>query len=775
LPWLCLSNYFEIEKNSLQKEIFIFLNELFFFHFNWTIGKTNPLNYPHMDKSIVIGLLQNTAILLAFSMLYENMWMKKEDTRKFSKKVLTGLVLGAIGIVIMYTPWQLSPGIVFDTRSVMLSISGLFFGAVPTSIAMIFTGTLRVIQGGGGMWMGLAVIISAGTIGILWRQLRPEWKQKNYKIELLSLGFVVHLVMALSTMLLPEGRMLVTLKAIALPLLFIYTPATLLLGLLMVKQANNWKNRLAKEKLRESERRFNQLLESGNILTVILDRNGNINFCNNYLLEITQYEYHELKGQNWFETFIPVDSREKLKSIFDKILINKETTRNFESPIIAKNGEIRYISWFSISLRSDKAENRGLASIGVNITEHKHFEIRLKEKNDEIETQNEELIQTNKELLLAKQKAEESDHLKTAFLQNMSHEIRTPMNAVIGFSGLLNKPLLNEEKRKSYTSIIVVSAKQLLSIVDDILTISSLDAKQEKLKITSFSLNHVLDNLYIIYKPQADGKKVSMVYKKALSDHESEIQGDKTKITQILSNLLNNALKFTSVGGIEFGYIIETSKNPKVIRLYVKDSGIGIYPEMQEKVFERFVQADLSISKQFGGTGLGLAISKAFAELMNGKIWVESEPGKGSAFYLNIPFVSAYRDQNFDPPVPLTFPGQSSILVADDEEYSFMIVEELFYDLKIKIIRARNGREAVEICKADPSIKLVLMDIKMPLLNGHEAAQIIKGFNAKLPIIAQTAYDLDSDIYSFRDTTFDDFIQKPINENELKLKLQKYL
>jgi PAS domain S-box-containing protein len=196
-------------------------------------------------------------------------------------------------------------------------------------------------------------------------------------------------------------------------------------------------------------------------------------------------------------------------------------------------------------------------------------------------------------LIEAKEKAEESDRLKTAFLQNISHEIRTPLNAISGFSGMLNKPELSEGKRKSFISIIQTSSKQLISIVSDILTISSLETKQEKANIDKVCINNIIVDLLSVFKQQAQNQNISLYTKQQLNDKHSEIYTDKTKITQILSNLISNALKFTYEGFIEFGYNL----NENELEFYVKDSGIGIKPEFHEQIFERFRQADKSISK----------------------------------------------------------------------------------------------------------------------------------------------------------------------------------
>lgn len=238
-------------------------------------------------------------------------------------------------------------------------------------------------------------------------------------------------------------------------------------------------------------------------------------------------------------------------------------------------------------------------------------------------------------LLKAKKKAEESDLLKTAFLQNMSHEIRTPMNSIVGFSELLNNSDLLPEKRKKFTSIIIDNADQLLSIVNDILTISTLQTNQDQAHIEPTNINQVLSDLLIIYEKQALSRHLSIQLHQALSDQESVVFTDKTKIIQIITNLLNNAFKFILEGSIEFGYRLI---NEDMV-FYVTDSGIGIPEEMQNVIFDRFMQASDFVKFNYGGNGLGLAISKEFVDLLGGKIWVESDVNKGSTFYFTIKYL----------------------------------------------------------------------------------------------------------------------------------------
>lgn len=242
-----------------------------------------------------------------------------------------------------------------------------------------------------------------------------------------------------------------------------------------------------------------------------------------------------------------------------------------------------------------------------------------------------------KELTEAKNRAEEADRLKTAFLQNLSHEIRTPLNAICGFSRILSERDVSKENKKKFASIINYSTDRLLDIVNNIITMSSLATKQEKTNIEKVCINEIINDLFDTYKLQADNKGIMFTKKTVLSNHESTIYTDKTKFYQVLNNLLSNAYKFTHEGIISFGY----TKKEKFIEFFVKDTGIGLKPEAYEIIFKSFTQADSTISKKFGGTGLGLSISKGFVELLGGEIWVNSVLGKGSTFYFTIPYKPA--------------------------------------------------------------------------------------------------------------------------------------
>lgn len=253
----------------------------------------------------------------------------------------------------------------------------------------------------------------------------------------------------------------------------------------------------------------------------------------------------------------------------------------------------------------------------------------------------EELLKhRNEELLFAKEKAEESNRLKTEFLNNMSHEIRTPLNGIIGFSQMLKEPQLSSVNIEKYTDIIQKSSYQLLKIVEDILEISALETNKIQLSEEVFCLNDLLDDLFTFYSKIACKKGLSFNLEKGISDKESCILSDRTKMYKILVNLLENALKFSDHGFVNFGYIVENDR----LAIYIKDTGVGIAPENIDAIFDRFTQEEKELSRKHGGLGLGLSISRENAILMGGNITVESVKGEGSTFYLNIPYNGVRQD-----------------------------------------------------------------------------------------------------------------------------------
>lgn len=363
------------------------------------------------------------------------------------------------------------------------------------------------------------------------------------------------------------------------------------------------------------------------------------------------------------------------------------------------------------------------------------------------------------ELIEARLKAEESDMLKSAFMQNMSHEIRTPMNGIIGFVELLRNHAISEEKRVYYLDMVAKSSNQLLRVVTDIITISSLHTNQEKLNIKLVNINHIINNLYNKFKSGADAAGIQLIRMCPLEDAAAEILTDEVRLTQVITNLMLNASKFTKEGYIEFGYIVRK----EILEFYVKDTGIGVSPEQHKVIFERFRQADLSISRMYGGTGLGLSISKGLVELLGGQIWIDPEQKKGAKFCFTIPYsrVSKISDAGGE----ISGNDRLSILVAEDELVNYLLLKEILPQKNFHLEYAKNGYDAVEYCKTN-TVDVILMDIKMPVMDGYEATRLIKASYPDIKIVACTAYALPEEVGTFNDR-FDGYITKPVKRSEL--------
>ncbi|MDB4303485.1 PAS domain S-box protein [Desulfosarcina sp.] len=458
----------------------------------------------------------------------------------------------------------------------------------------------------------------------------------------------------------------------------------------------------------------------------------------------------ELVGKTMHEIFTKEEADEFLRmvrnSLDNKIVEKLEYSLKIENKIVWFEGRV-----------TPKTNNTVLYT-ARDITDRKEAENALKENNIE--------------LIKAKEKAEESDRLKSSFLANMSHEIRTPMNGILGFTQLLKEPKHTGDEQQVYIDIIEKSGARLLNTINDIMDISKVEAGQIEISVTDVNINEQTNYLCAFFKPEAEKKELQIICRNSLPDEEVIIKTDRDKVIAILTNILKNAIKYTNKGNIEFGY----NKKGNNLEFYVKDTGIGISKDKQKIIFDRFVQADYSLSSRYEGSGLGLSISKAYVELLGGNIWLESVEGKnGNAgetqFYFTIPYktekakIKSRNEQfktNLAPQIK-----DLKILIAEDEESVFTFLSIILKNIGKEILHAKTGIEAVTFCQDNPDIDLILMDVRMPEMGGYEATREIREFNDDVVIIAQTAFALAGESKKAMRAGCDDYISKPINKNHL--------
>lgn len=368
----------------------------------------------------------------------------------------------------------------------------------------------------------------------------------------------------------------------------------------------------------------------------------------------------------------------------------------------------------------------------------------------------------------AKVKAEEADQLKSAFLANMSHEIRTPLNAIIGFSEILMDAETSVEEKNEYTYLIHSAGKTLQQLIDDIIDISKIEAGQIRISKLEVDIHQVLDELLFTFTNLRNNQQKSHVelrLNKALRKGALLLETDPFRFKQIVSNLLSNALKFVDLGFIEFGY---TASEASYVQFYVKDTGVGIEREKAHLIFERFGQIDSTYKRNLSGTGLGLAISKSLIELLGGKIWFDSEAGKGTTFYFTLP-LKQHQSQIFASNQSQERNDWSDkvFLVVDDVQANFIFLKAMFKEANATVLWAKNGREAIDLAQKAPRIDLVLMDIRMPEMDGYEASSALRKLYPDLMIVAQTAFSEPEDFELAMQSGCNEYITKPISYTEL--------
>jgi PAS domain S-box-containing protein len=513
------------------------------------------------------------------------------------------------------------------------------------------------------------------------------------------------------------------------------------------------KRKIAEEELRKSEERFRSLFYESPDAVFVQNFDGIVLDVNPAGCKLHRMEKEDIIGKNVMD----------LVPDFHKDTVAEEFPKWISGEMLTQQGYSITSAGLSVPVQINGSKflysgKEALLFIVRDIT-------RMKETEDKL----------RKSL----QKAEEADMLKSVFLANMSHEIRTPMNAIIGFSEILSDQDLSKKERQEFINYITQGSNTLMNLIEDIIDITKIEAGQIKINFEACDVNNLMDELYATFikmKNKNGKQKLEIRLNKPIVKEGFTITTDPSRIRQILSNLIVNALKFTDDGFIEFGFTI-TGENQIVF--YVKDTGIGIPEDKKKLIFDRFGQVEHHLSQNKKGTGLGLSISKKLSELLGGDLTVESEVDKGSIFFLTLPIVHDYKEEVAAKDIVTESPkydwSDKTFLIAEDSVLNYTFLEALFQKTNVNLLWAKDGKEAVDLCRENSDIDLVLMDIKMPILSGLEAITEIKKFRKDLPIIVQTAYAMPEDRDKSIAAGGDEHLTKPLNVDELFKTITKFL
>ena len=817
-----------------------------------------------MNFNSLVPLIQNISLLLAAAILFDQFIVRRRIEQTVASRAAIGLALGGLGVVIMLTPWTLAPGIVFDSRSVLLCISGLFFGAVPTVAAMAMTTAFRLHTGGAGVMTGVLIICASGFIGLAWRRARKAPLSDVGWGELLLLGVVVHVVVLLTMPTLPSGSVMHVLESIALPVLLLFPTGVCMLGRLFSDRLRRLE---AEDALQASEARYRAYVENAPLGIFVTDEQGNYLEVNEKACEMSGYDRVELLrtgiGQwpdpetrdaglrhleqvrlrgsysaeipfltgsgekRWWiasgvriardrfmELARDVTDRRRFKdtlaereslyrSLFMEsqlpmLLIDPATTEIIEGNSTAAS----YYGWTTAELAAKKISDINILSpdqIAAEMEKARNlrkrcfsFQHRLASGvlrdveiySGPVTIKGRELLYsciidvTEKRLAEAQlrrsmEEAKAANRAKSEFLANMSHEIRTPLNGILGMLQLLQMTGVDEEQ-DDYISTAIRSSMRLTRLLSDILDLARVEADQLTIQVAPFDLFEAVGEVCELFQPTVRQAGVR------LECHVDEsiprtLKGDAARLQQVLTNLLGNALKFTTKGSVTVeAYPLATADRDAYRVLFsITDTGIGIPTDKIDSLFQPFTQVGEGFRREYQGAGLGLAICKRLVGLMGGTMLIESELGEGTAVHFCVPLgraeiatqpSSGAKTARCGPPL--------RILLAEDEEVNRLGTSRLLQHRGYHVEAVANGAQAVSRLREE-DFDLVLMDVQMPVMDGVEATRAIRGGEAgektrEVFVIALTAYAMVEDRDRFLAEGMDDYIAKPVDLEKLE-------
>lgn len=521
--------------------------------------------------------------------------------------------------------------------------------------------------------------------------------------------------------------------------------------------------KMSEKSLRRTEQLYEKIFENTGAATVTIKPDTTILLVNSEFERLLGYKRSEVEGKIRLVDLLEKKDQSVLKKYHHLLMSDPAAVpKNYEFSYQNKKGEIR----FAFMTGSSLIDTRNCLVSFIDITDFKDVESQLR---------------------IAKDRAEESDRLKSAFLANVSHEIRTPLNAITGFSSLLANPNLQPDKKEKYIKQILSGSNELVNLIDNVLDISRIESGTLKPKISEFLLNVQLEKILEYNNDLKDQHaKENLVIKIKVPEGTDKlfVKTDQMILQQILGSLIENAIKFTSSGSIEYGYSIQSNEqNPEQgqnLLFFVKDTGIGISKNDKDRIFERFVKIIDKDAHLYRGAGLGLALARDLVHLLEGEIWVESSLGEGSTFHFTIPFEAPSTDTDEKKTSSSKEKrdwSDKTILVAEDTESNYLYIEELLSPTRANLIRASDGREAIEMFRdSKDTIDLVFMDILMPEYDGYEATKLIREIRKEIPVIAQTAFTFEGEMVDgLYAGCFDDYVVKPFKINVIFALLEKYL
>lgn len=506
-----------------------------------------------------------------------------------------------------------------------------------------------------------------------------------------------------------------------------------------------------------------RLFEYSEAASVCIDTNGKIALVNRKVEQLTGYSKAEIEGNKTWKDFILEEEHDEVSRYLQLLRANpNELSERREIRFRDKENNLHTGLLNAIIL----PEHKILVLSIVDITEQKAYESDLEK---------------------AKAEAEKSEQLKTAFLANMSHEIRTPINSIVGFADLLKMDEIEEEKKALYLEQVIHGSHDLLLLIEKMITIARLDSGQLQLNNREFDLNSKLREIESRFKEELINRHkedIALRFIPGKKDQSFVIQGDPIRLTEVISNLLENSVKFTDSGRIEFGYYYldedASEMEGEGLLFYVKDSGSGIEKSKTKMVFDRFVKVIEKEETIYKGAGLGLTICREVVNLFGGSIWVESTKDSGSRFFFTYPLgktkikKASEKKEKSTEHASMDW-SEKEILIAEDVESNYLYIKELLSPTQVRILRARDGIEALDIFRNHAGIDLVIMDILMPGMDGYEATTEIRNLKPEIPVIAQSAFTFEGDIQDgLYAGCFNDYIMKPYTRKVLLAVINKY-